>query len=121
VECITYLRARADFGLRPHFHHAQRASLRHGFRRVVGAKRLFVKCARIRARRACLRARVARLIEALINPQPHIAIFLKRLAHGLHGARLILCAPPAQALALNVARSSPPCPRHARPALPPRL
>ena len=106
VECITYLRARLRFGSAPHFHHAPRAAAAPGFRRQGGSKRLFMRCARIRAPRgASLRERVTRLLEALAYPEPYMARLLKRLAHGLHGARLVVCAPPAYALGADVPRA----------------
>ena len=106
VECITYLRARLRFGSAPHFHHAPRAAAAPGFRRQGGSKRLFMRSAHIRAPRgASLRARVTRLLEALAHPEPYMARFLKRLAHGLHGARLVVCAPPAHAIGEDAPRA----------------
>jgi hypothetical protein len=98
VECIILLHALERHGMRPHFHGVGRAAARIGFRRQCGAKRLFMRSARIRARNGCLPERVQRLLDALADPEPPIARFLKRLAHGLHAARLIVVAPPAWAL-----------------------
>ncbi|MCL4713271.1 MAG: hypothetical protein KJZ75_08120 [Hyphomonadaceae bacterium] len=69
-----------------------------GFRRVEADMRLMVKGARIRLRNASLRARVLRLIDVLMNPEPYIARFAARLRRGLTRFRLIAAAPAAVAL-----------------------
>ncbi len=68
-----------------------------GFRRTMGSRRLFWKCARIRARGADALTRVARLLEALAHPERYIARFMRRLANGVRFSQLVACAPPAHA------------------------
>ena len=98
VECIIFLKALARFGPVPRKSRRPR-SLPPGFRRTMGSRRLFWKSAGIRARGAHALARVARLLEALANPEPYIARFMRRLTNGVNFFHLIPCAPPAAACA----------------------
>jgi hypothetical protein len=75
-----------------------RVIARPGFRIARGDNRLLWKSARIRLRGDNLIARVARLIEALANPERYVAHYIKRLARGLCFRRLVACAPPAAAV-----------------------
>jgi hypothetical protein len=77
---------------------------RPGCRIAVGDNRLLWKSAHIRLRNAALTDRVARLIEALLNPARYVAHYMKRLARGLCFRRLIACAPPAHATISIAAR-----------------
>jgi hypothetical protein len=72
---------------------------RPGFRLAKGDNRLLLKSARIRLRSRDLVARLARLLEALLDPEPFIARYTKRLARGLRFVRLIAGAPAAIAFA----------------------
>ncbi len=98
VECIIFLRAVERLGPTPRSRRRPRFAP-NGFRRTMGNRRLFWKCARIRARGADPFARVSRLLEALANPEPYIARFMRRLVNGVSFFHLVACAPPAHACA----------------------
>jgi hypothetical protein len=97
VECIIFLKAVARLGPSPRRRRHPR-SVPKGFRRTLGSRRLFWKSARIRARGADAFTRIARLLEALANPQPFIARFMRRFSTGVSFHHLVPCAPPGEAL-----------------------
>jgi hypothetical protein len=104
VESILFLKAVHRFGPAPRARRFPRGAPT-GFRatRANRRRRLFFRNSGVCARKAGLNERLARLMAALANPEPFVAYFFKRLCNGLHGARLIAAAPPAQALASNAA------------------
>jgi hypothetical protein len=107
VESIMFLKALHRFGPPPRGRAAPRPAPT-GFRHAGGARRrrrLFFRNCGVRARKADLGRRIAQLIAALADPEPHVAYFFKRLLNGLRGACLIPVAPPASALAAAAARS----------------
>ena len=93
VECIIFLKAVARLGPASRRRSHPR-SVPAGFRRTLGSRRLFWKSARIRARGADAFTRIARLLEALANPQPFIARFMRRFSSGVSFHHLVPCAPP---------------------------
>jgi|GEM_PF-6187400 len=103
VERIIFLKAIAAYGPAP-----QRSRTRHprfappGFRRAGSNKQFFYKCARIRARKASALARVFALIEALTFPERAVRYFLKKISKGLRLSRIVLVAPPNDALTRDV-------------------
>lgn len=101
VESILFLRAVHRFGPMPRRTRIPRAAP-PGFRRQRHARlALFFRNSGVRARKANYAQRIASLVAALANPEPHVAYFFKRIARGLRGARLIAIAPPATALGVD--------------------
>lgn len=104
VECIVFLWAVQRFGPTPRGLRRPR-SVPRGFRRVMGNRRLLLKCARIRARGANPLARVARLLEALAHPERYISRFIQRFMRGVSFFHLVPSAPPAVALSADAPRA----------------
>lgn len=108
VERIIFLKAIAAYGpapLRPRTRRPRFAP--PGFRRVAGNQKFFYKCARIRARKAGALARVLALIEALTFPERAVRYFLKKMKKGLRLSRIVLFAPPNDALTCDVLCAAP--------------
>jgi hypothetical protein len=83
------------------------ASAPPGFRIAPTTFKLFYKRANIRARKASAIDRILALMDALQNPERAIAYFLKRVAKGLRGRRLVIAAPFAEAVSSAAAASIP--------------
>jgi hypothetical protein len=98
VERILFLHAVARHGPLKKKPRIPRSTPR-GFRSGRTRYRLFFRSVRIRGRNAGALTRVMALIEALRRPERAIAHFLKRIRKGVRGPRLVIAAPPAQALA----------------------
>src|SRR5262245_15582316 len=98
VECIIFLKAVARLGPSPRRRRHPR-SVPPGFRRTMGSRRLFWKSARIRARGADAFTRIARLLEALANPEVYVGRFMRRFTSGVSFHHLVPCAPPDEACA----------------------
>lgn len=75
-----------------------RRNMPRGFSRRTKHSALVFKYARVRLRHGNFYLRIARLIEAIVQPMRYVRRFLKRLAKGLCGSRLVAARPVAHAL-----------------------
>lgn len=108
IERLLFLAACARLRRRPQRSPHPR-STPPGYRRVRTQCALLFKRARIRVRKGTLAERLARLAAALDAPEAIIARFVKRLRRGLAGSRLVLAAPPADALVAQQAATVTGC------------
>ncbi len=100
LERIIFIKAIAAHGPAPQRPRTRRPRFAPpGFRRVATNQRFFYKGARIRARKAGALARVLALIEALTFPERAMRHFLRKIKKGLRLSRIVLVAPPNDALA----------------------
>ena len=107
VEATFFLMALHRFGPTPRRRPIPRTAPL-GFRRTSARprKRLFFRNAGVRARKASLCERIARIFAALANPEPHVAYFFKRLLDGVHGPGLVPATPPASALVVGAPQAA---------------